>query len=87
MHITLKQLQRLLNEELVRGVPEFELREIARKFVNELRESLRKSVLMTRGPSSQQDQALPAIDESLDGLEDDLVELAEKYVWEFTKKT
>jgi hypothetical protein len=77
----------VVNEDLMRGIPEFVIHEISRKAVNELRQQLHRHVFMISGSEQQTREALQSCEEPLKKLGDAITELIEDRVWGMVQVT
>ena len=90
MKLTSKQLreiiQNALQEDLMRGIPEFMLQEISRKAIDELRQQLKRHILMVSSSEVSTREAMSAIEEPLVDLQMQLAQLLEDKVWSLLNK-
>lgn len=76
----------MINEEL-RGVPEFVLREATTKYVDELRQHLKRYILIDKSDNAvQQREAFDMMNGVLDDLEKEAFELLEQKLWLFLRR-
>lgn len=88
MRLTVTELRATIREELLRGVPDFALREAANKFIRELKSLMVKYVNTSPGDSTPVDRAdaLRAIDLTLGNLELEIHELLEDRIYGFLQQ-
>jgi hypothetical protein len=91
MRLTEQQLRSIVegvvNEDLLRGIPEFIVHEISRKAVAELQQHLKRHVFMISGSEQHTREALQACQEPLKKLGDAITELIEDRVWGMVQLT
>lgn len=75
-----------LQEEYIRGVPDFAVREATRKFMDEIRGHLRRHVQSTRASETDTRDVLELAEETLGGLEKEVNTLVDAALWELIQK-
>lgn len=71
-------------EERLRGVPDYLLRRASEEFVENVRRSLKKFIIMNKSKSRQEQQAaVVAMEGALDELEKEAHELVKDKLWMF----
>jgi flavorubredoxin len=74
-----------LNEDLMRGVPEFVIYEISGKAVSELRKHVQKHVALVCSSPQQVRESMQACEGLLKKLNESMVELIEDRLWELMR--
>lgn len=87
MKLRIGDLRQIISEEYLRGVPEFVIREETRKFVDGIRQQLRRHVFMTMGNPVMERENLAAANEVLTELEAEALKLVEQKLWKFMQMT
>jgi hypothetical protein len=85
--ISVKQLRSLITEEYLNGVPEWALREDTHKFVDQIKERIKKYILLNKSenPSDQRD-AIAAMNDVGNDLEERLYDVLEDALFNFTRR-
>lgn len=86
MKIRVGDLRCLVQEEMFRGVPEFAVREATRKFMDELRQHLRRHVQVSRGSEIDARDVLEHSEESLELLEEEVNTLVDEGLWRLLQR-
>lgn len=84
--LTLDEIRALVHEELLRGVPDFAVREATRKYVCELKQHIIRHISMTRGSTIATREAMGAMNETLKEFENEVNDLVEEKLWKFMMK-
>lgn len=87
MKLCIGDVRKIVREEYLRGVPEFLIREASSKFVGEIRNHIKKHILMTKKSVAQQREAIDAADDVLKELEISVNDLVEEKIWQFIQNT
>lgn len=82
--IRLVDLKKIVNEEYVKGIPDFLLRDESKKFIDNIRQLVRRSIDQhhSNDPETRQ-EALQAAEESLNSLELEVHDLLEVKLWRY----
>lgn len=84
MKTTVGQLRQFLREEYLRGVPEFVLRGATEKYIDEIRNHVKKYILQVHSNDyMQQRESIAAANEVLEDLEEKSNELLEDALFSF----
>jgi len=84
---TVGQLRRLINEEYLHGVPEWQLRKDTTDFVNVIRDRIKRFILLNKSENgSDQREAIAAMNSVCDDMEDKVYDLLENELFEFTRR-
>jgi hypothetical protein len=87
MKVRLGDLRRLINEEYLHGVPEWQLRKDTTDFVNVIRDRITRFILLNKSEnSSDQREAIAAMNNVCDEMEDKVYDLLESELFEFTRR-
>lgn len=78
----------MIREELLRGVPDFALREATSNFAREIKQNIVKYVNFSAGDSTPVDRAekMRAIDETIAELESEMHELLQDKIYMFLQR-
>lgn len=87
MKITLGELRRLVQEEYMRGVPEFVLRELTHNYVEGIRRHVQKHITMTQRDPAGAREAIAIANDVLKELEDQANQLLEDKLWQYVQRT
>lgn len=87
MRCTVGELKAKIREDYMRGVPEFAVRDASRRFVAAIGQQIRRHVLMTRGDSTEQREALSIANDVLGELEKAVNDVVEQKLWRFIQQT
>lgn len=86
MEINVTEIKRVIREEMLRGVPEFVLRQATTRYVEEIRKNIFKHILLKRSFSEEQRrEALSDANVTLEELEDELNDVLEDKLYSFTR--
>lgn len=82
--INKKQLRKIIEEEYVRGVPEFELRAATQRYIDDVRKLVFRHILITRSNSeAERTNAIESANFALEELEKQSYDLLEDQLWKF----
>jgi hypothetical protein len=85
--MTIQQLREIINEEYLRGIPEFVLRQATTKYVDEIRQHLKAFVLLNKSENGvERKEALDSMNETVDSLEEKVNQLLQDELWAFTQQ-
>ncbi len=87
MKVRVKDVRKIVREEFMRGVPEFVFREAVDKFVEEIRQQLKKHILVVKKDPTDQREAIRIANETLKELEQEAYELLENKLWQYAQRT
>lgn len=86
MRVTLGELRAVIREEMLRGVPEFVLRQATSRYVEEIRKNIFKHILLKKSfTEEQRREALIDAKITLEELEDELNDVLEDKLYSFTR--
>ncbi len=86
MKLSVRDLRTLVSEEYLRGVPEFVLRQATTRYVDEIRQHIKRYIVMNKSNDDQQQRdAIVAANESLVDLEQKLNDVLDEQLWAFIK--
>lgn len=87
MKIRVGQLKRAIREEYLRGVPEFILRQATTRYVDEIRQHIKRYIVMNKSRDpDQQREAIAAANAVLEDLEEKSNDLLDDQLWTFIKQ-
>ena len=87
MKITVGELRGLIKEEYLHGVPEWALREDTSKFVDQIKERIKKFILLNKSENpSDQREAIAAMNDVCDDLEEKIYDVLEDALFNFTRR-
>jgi hypothetical protein len=87
MRIRLDELRSLIAEEYLHGVPEWALREDATKFVDQIKERIKKYILINKSENpNDQREAIAAMNDVCEDLEEKVYDLVEDSLFNFTRR-
>ena len=87
MKVRLGDLRRVIREEYLHGVPEWALREDTTNFVNQLRERIKKFILINKSENpSDQREAIAAMNDVCEQLEERVYDMIEDALFNFTRR-
>lgn len=87
MKMTVGQLRSLINEEYLHGVPEWALREDTAKFVDQIRERIKKYILLNKSENpNDQREAIAAMNDVGNDLEEKIYDVLEDALFNFTRR-
>ena len=82
--IIVEELNRNLNEDALRGIPNFMFQESARKFVDEVRQCVKKFVLTDKSFTKQEQRdTIAEANAAMQDLEQSVNELLDAKLWKF----
>lgn len=82
--IRIADLKKLLKEDYVQGIPDFLLRDESKKFVDNIRQLVRRSIDQHHSSDPEvRQEALQAAEESLNSLELEVHELLQSKLWRY----
>lgn len=87
MEIKIKDLKTLIQEEFMRGVPEFELQEATHNYIQQIKNRVKKHIEQTSNSPSQAREKHVAMSEVFAELESDVNDLLEDKIWSFMQRT
>lgn len=88
MKLTVAQLRQVINEEFMRGVPEWALRQATTDYVEEIRRHIKRYILNVKsGSNVQQREAIAVMNETLEGLEEKVNDLLEDALYSYVQNT
>ena len=80
------ELRAVIREEMLRGVPEFVLRQATSRYVEEIRKNIFKHILLKKSfTEEQRREALIDAKITLEELEDELNDVLEDKLYSFTR--
>lgn len=86
--ITIQHLKQIIQEEYLKGVPEFVLRQTTENYVKELKRQITKHILQDKSQTTiKQKEAIAAMTQSMDDFEKEVNDLLENNLWNFLQKT
>lgn len=84
----MSELRDLIREEYLTGVPEFALRQATKKYVDEVRRQIFKSILASKSHNAvDQRAAIATANQVVDELEEKVNELMDEQLWNFLQRT
>lgn len=87
MKVRVGELRRVIREEYLHGVPEWALREDTTTFVNVLRGRIKKYILLNKSENpTDQREAIAAMNDVCDTLEEKLYDTVEDALFNFTRR-
>lgn len=87
MKLRLGELKDLLNEEYLRGIPEYALRQETEKYIEGIKRLLFKFILANKSKTpSEQREAMAAANVILEELETEANDLLEEQLWAFIRQ-
>ncbi len=85
MKIKIGQLKKVIREEYIQGVPEWQLREDAKEFVDRIRSRITKFIMINKSQNMiERQEAVAAMNEICDQLEQQVYEILEDKLYAFT---
>ena len=86
MEINVTEIKRVIREEMLRGVPEFVLRQATIRYVEEIRKNIFKHILLKKSfTEEQRREALNDASITLEELEDELNDVLEDKLYSFPR--
>lgn len=87
MRTTVGALRRIINEEYLHGVPEWQLREDTTNYVNVIRGRIKKFILLNKSENgADQREAIAAMNDVCDEMEEKLYDVLEDSLFNFTRR-
>lgn len=87
MKARLGDIRRMIREEFLRGVPEFALRQATRNYVDEVRQHVKRFVLMNKSQTTaDQRYTIDLANQVLEELEEETFNLLEDKLWQFVRQ-
>lgn len=87
MRVRFSELRSLLREELLHGVPEWQIREDSTRFVELLRDRITGYIRANKsGSSDQTAEAIEAMNDVCDELEDKVYDLVQDQLFAFVRR-
>ena len=87
MKIRVGDLRNLIKEEYLHGVPEWALREDTSKFVDQIKERIKKFILLNKSENpSDQREAIAAMNDVANDLEEKIYDVLEDALFNFTRR-
>jgi hypothetical protein len=87
MKVRVGDVRRVIREEYLRGVPTFVLRQATERYVDEIRQHIKRFILMNKSVTDIDSRsAIAAANEVLDELEEKANDLLEDQIWSFIQK-
>lgn len=87
MKMRVGELRQLVREEFMRGVPEWALREATKKYVDEIRQYVKRFIMMNKSETNiDQQEAMAIANEVLEELEDKAYNLLEDQLYQFIRR-
>jgi hypothetical protein len=84
---TVGELKRLLREEYLHGVPEWQLRQDTSEYVDKVRDRVKRYILINKSETGvDQREAIAAMNDVLDELEDKLYAVLEDGLYNFVRR-
>lgn len=87
MIIKIQELRQLIKDEYLRGVPEYALRDLTKRYVDSIRELVGRHIEMTTKDPIQTREAIEATTEVMASLEEDVNQVLEEKLWQFMQRT
>lgn len=85
MKARLGDVRRIIREEYLRGVPEFALRQATTKYVEEIRQQIKRYIITVKHTPAEQREAFAVANEVLEALEEKANDLLEDQLWSFVR--
>lgn len=87
MKARLGDVRKAIREEYLRGVPEFALRQATRSYVEEVRQHVKRFVLMNKSQTTaDQRYTIDLANQVLEELEEETFNLLEDKLWQFVRQ-
>ena len=87
MKVKLGDLRQAIQEEFLRGVPEFMLRDITSRYMESIKNMLERHIEMTSIDPTQTREKMDAANEVMKSLEEDVYQVLEDKLWQFMQRT
>ncbi len=85
--ISIKKLREIIREEYLRGVPNFELRQITNGFVGSLKSRIKNNIQQTSHSNEQAKERYEALNDVFKELEEEVNDLVDDKIWSFISRT
>jgi hypothetical protein len=87
MKVRLGTLRRLINEEYLHGVPEWQLRMDTKEFVDTIRDRIKRYILLNKSENSlDRQEAISAMNDICEELEEKVYDVLESELYNFMRK-
>jgi hypothetical protein len=87
MKMRIDELRSVIHEEMLRGIPEFVLRNVTKKYVDEVRQHVKRYIMINKSNTpADRREAIAAADSVLDDLEEKMNNLLEDQLYAFTRQ-
>lgn len=87
MKVKLGELRRLIREEYLQGVPEWQLRHDTAEFVDQIRDRITRFILVNKSQDAlERKEAIAAMNTVCDELEEKVYDVLEDQLFNFTRK-
>lgn len=87
MKTTIGELKRMIREEYLQGVPEWQLRQDASEFVDRIRDRITRFILVNRSSNSiDRKEAIDAMNSVCDELEEKVYSVLDDHLHAFTRR-
>lgn len=87
MKVRLGAVRKLIREEYLHGVPEWALRQDTTDFVDQVRDRIKQFILLNKSENpSDQREAIAAMNDVCDTLEEKLYDVLEDALFNFTRR-
>ena len=84
--VKVRELKKLVREELLRGIPEFVLRQATERYVEEVRNHLKRFIMMNKSEDPRaQREAIASANDMLEKLEEKSFDILEDQLWMFLR--
>jgi septal ring factor EnvC (AmiA/AmiB activator) len=83
MKLSVKELRTIVREEYMRGVPEFMLQDASRKYVDEIKNNVKRHIQEVTSSPDEAREAFDKLDAVFKELETDVNQLMENRIWQF----
>ena len=88
MEINVTEIKGVIREEVLRGVPEFVLRQATSRYIEEIRKSIFKHILLKKSFTEEQRRdALADAQETLEEIEDTMNDVLDDSLYSFTRSS
>jgi hypothetical protein len=87
MKIKVAELRQLINEEFMRGVPEYILHDATHKYIETIRLYLQRHIAMTQKDPVGQRETIELANQVLEKLEKTVNQNCEDSLWQFLQRT
>lgn len=87
MKVRLGALRTLIREEYLQGVPEWQLRQDTSEFVDRIRDRIKRFILLNKSQTAlDQREAIAAMNQVCDDLEERVYDVLEDQLFNFVRK-